>query len=37
MHPVSEVISLAGSLRPLQEYFNHNQGRLRLVAVLSPT
>lgn|GEM_PF-1840683 len=32
-----EPISLAGSLRPLQEQFNAGRDRLRFIALLSPT
>ena len=32
-----EPISLADSLRPLREQFNAGCGRLRFVALLSPT
>jgi hypothetical protein len=32
-----EVVSLARSLRPLKDYFNHNKDKLRFLALLSPT
>lgn len=31
------VVTLADSLQPLQSYFNEQVGRLRFVALLSPT
>jgi len=33
----SRIISLARSADPLKEHFNANRGRLRFLAVLSPT
>jgi hypothetical protein len=32
-----QLISLAASLQPLQEYFNSNQGKPRFMALVSPT
>ncbi len=32
-----ELVSLASSLQPLKDYFNKNKGRLRFLALLSPT
>jgi hypothetical protein len=32
-----EVISLRGTLRPLQDQFNAGSRRLRFLAILSPT
>ncbi len=32
-----EIQSLAESLHPFIDHFNHHQGKLRLLAVLSPT
>lgn len=32
-----EVVSLADSLKPLKARFNEAKGKLRLIAVLSPT
>ncbi len=34
---VRQVVSLADSLQPLREHFNSNRGKLRFVALLSPT
>lgn len=34
---MKKVISLADSLRPLQEQFNAGSDRLRFIALLSPT
>jgi hypothetical protein len=31
------ILSLADSLRPLQQHFNKNSDRLRFLALLSPT
>jgi len=33
----AQPLSLAGSLQPLKDHFNVNIGRLRLIALLSPT
>jgi len=33
----ADLISLAGSLRPLKEHFNSNGHRLRFLTLLSPT
>lgn len=33
----NRLISLAASLQPLQEYFNSNQGKERVLALVSPT
>jgi hypothetical protein len=32
-----EVVSLADSLQPLKEHFNSNRGKLRFLALVSPT
>jgi len=33
----AQLISLADSLQPLRDHFNVNSGRLRFIALLSPT
>lgn len=33
----TQILSLADSLQPLKEHFNSNSGKLRFVALLSPT
>lgn len=34
---VSEMVSLAGTLTPLKDYFNAGKGNIRFLALLSPT
>jgi hypothetical protein len=33
----AQPVSLVDSLQPLKDHFNDNSGRLRFIAVLSPT
>lgn len=33
----ADLISLAADAEPLRQYFNANKGRLRFVALMSPT
>jgi hypothetical protein len=33
----AQPLSLADSLQPLKDHFNGNSGRLRFIALLSPT
>ena len=34
---VPEMVSLAGSLTPLKDYFNTRKDKIRFLALLSPT
>lgn len=32
-----ELVSLEGSLAPLEQYFNENRGRLKVMVLVAPT